>query len=860
MAIAGLHNVSVLDSSFLRDTQSQASQRHADEGRPSTQASSILQMWREIEDEHVVNRAEERAREILRQQRSERLNADLLSTNISGNRGSEHRVALENVCESDNDCETWSESQVGSQNEIEDLSNSSCEQSTHFGEVERGRVRQIFREWMNSGGRVSTSNNSQMNSNPRAQWLGENECERVRIVREWVQMNSQQRGACGSSTEEQTAEIGTQIERIRDGLVVNHQEGRTDHTQRRIRRLCGRQALLDMLVKAERERQRELQDLLEHQAVSQFAHRNRIQSLLKGRFLRNERLIENERPNSTAASELGLLRQRNTVTGLREGFLSRLDNSVRGEVCNNHSDTLSNGDINAYRNEEIHANSLQEVPDENFEQSEPSNEGSDIHGLSDHVDDLEGNTVEDRNGQESTAHVAGWHEHVPENVESNMQQIASVEHIERRDSTGENVDGNWQESTANEWSQETSGSEGVECSQLQEAHGAFCERSGPNSGDSNFHGLSDHADDLGGNTVGDIDLQESTVQVEDWHEQVTDSGEGDWQQLAGVEFNDWRDGIGEEMDGNWQDSTVNDWSQELSGNEEAELVHLPEIQEGWHEDNSQEAVGNWLEEPSEPEAVPVPRVDTFYLPEDDNVYSMELRELLSRRSVSNLLRSGFRESLDQLIQSYVERQGHSPVGWELDGTSPSLGSAEHEQEQQSGDQNESQVDAESAPLVLPSPLVPPQPLWDQGLHQDNWSQNNMHQHLGIEWEIINDLRIDMTRLQQRMNNMQRMLEACMDMQLELQRSIRQEVSAALNRSASSAEVCEDSLPKDGSTWDHVRKGICCMCCDSNIDSLLYRCGHMCTCSKCANELVQGRGKCPMCRAPVVEVIRAYSIQ
>ncbi|GFZ11146.1 RING/U-box superfamily protein [Actinidia rufa] len=727
MALAGLHTVSTLDSSFLRESQSPTSRRQGNVERLSTRASSILQMWRELEDEHVLNRARERG-------------------------------------ESENDFGTWSHDQMGTQNEHGDHDSSSREQSPDVGEVERERVRHIVRGWMESDISDHASNVAQRSNSPRAEWLGETERERVRIVREWVQMTSQQRGSRGGRRNEQVGGHGHQVDQVREGMVVDPDEGQPEHVRRDMMRLRGRQALLDLLVRIERERQGELQGLLEHRAVSEFAHRNRIQSLLRGRFLRNERPVEEERPPSMAASELVQLRQRHTVSGLREGFRSRLENIVRGQVGSN-SDASSNNNTADSRNDHIHTNIPQEVQHENQEQSQPRSQESDIHRLSD-----------------STG-----------NSESNMP--------------GESI--NW-EATANQ----------------------------------------------GG----------------DWQEQVTEDERGNWPQAAYDQFNEWRDST-VDLDGNWQENPVNDWPQETPGNEGLE-DQSQEAHEAWHENVAREAVENWSEAPSDPPRmrrfIPVRRVNRFHPPDDDNVYSMELRELLSRRSVSNLLRSGFRESLDQLIQSYVERQARAPIDWDQHRNlpTPTPTSPERDQEQQRDEQNGDQNGAMGRPsLVLPSPPVP------------------LHSHFGImiyiilvgldiacivqnlvvptatvctwEWEMINDLRADMSRLQQGMSHMQRMLEACMDMQLELQRSVRQEVSAALNRSAGEQGVAGTS--EDGSKWGHVRKGTCCVCCDSHIDSLLYRCGHMCTCSKCANELVRGGGKCPLCRAPIVEVIRAYSI-
>ncbi|KAJ6720191.1 RING/U-BOX SUPERFAMILY PROTEIN [Salix viminalis] len=724
MALAGMHTVSMLDSSFLRESQMPTARRQGAVERPSTQASTILQMWRELEDDHLLNR-----RERLRQRRNADSNINMSVSNASESHASENQGSLEDASESENDFGPWPHEHLGSQNEHGDNNESSREQSPDIGEVERS-VRQIARGWMESGISDHASNPSQRNGIPRAEWLGETERERVRIVREWVQMASQQRGARASRREDQAAGHNAQVGRPRDGLVADHDEGQPEHIHRDMLRLRGRQAILDLLVRIERERQRELEGLLEHRAVSDFAHRNRIQSLLRGRFLRNERPVEEERPPSMAASELVQLRQQHTVSGLREGLHSRLGNIVRGQDIQHDESNLS----------------------------QPRSQESDMRRSPDQTNSSESNTA------------AG-----------NM---------------------NWQE-TAN--------------------------------------------------------------QREGWQEQATNDERGNWRQTDYNQLDEWRGSNAEPLDGNWQDNSANEWSQETPGNVPGEQGHPQESRELWQEDSTREAVENWTEGPSGPirthRSVPTRRFNGFHPPDDDNVYSMELRELLGRRSVSNLLRSGFRESLDHLIQSYVERQGRSPIDWDLHRNlpTPTALSPERDEEQQRDEHNEGQRDATNRPsLVLSSPPVPPpQPLWHQDLHHTGWSRHSMHRS-ELEWEMMNDLRADMAKLQQGMTHMQRMLEACMDMQLELQRSVRQEVSAALNRSAGEKGL-DAETSEDGSKWGHVKKGTCCVCCDSHIDSLLYRCGHMCTCSKCANELVRGGGKCPLCRAPIVEVIRAYSI-
>lgn len=807
MAVAGLHNVSAISSSLTIEAQSSLPTRCTKNEKQST---SLLQMWRELEVDHITSSSQP-------QVGGRSMQENVLGTNISKTHlstGSGHGSVHSLIDSNEKENERFI-SPRGRQNEHDDARSSSSE-STDYSEVERERLKEVFREWQNNGLRNNTPSDSHSDNSSKVQWLGEKECERVRIVREWVNKTTHQRDRCHEGREGQDSETGAHIDQIREGLIVDQCDTRPRRT---IRRLCGRQTLLDLLTRAEQERRRELQDLLNHKHVSDFPYRNRIQSLLKGRFLRNKPYNREEKPSSLAASELGILRQKQTVSGLREGFFStKPENYVSGPSGSVQSDSSSHGHIHCHSNEQNRANSVQDIVQDEFCcPSEPDSEETDTN-LS-KTEDSECDASE------------GLH----------LQDSESVE--------GESRDVFVSQREIREQLSSTLGIEGSEQGTLLEAHLSVSQGYDPRSTERDAPGASGDIDQLEGTIIEDMSWQNIPIELEDWHDSVIEEGDIDWVQLSIGNYTEWREASEDGIDTNSHASSHQEY--ELGNDSEH---HLQVPQDEWHENASNDVRDDWSDGPSVEE---VAGVDVSHFSDDDNGQSLELRQLLSRRRVSNLLRSDFRASLDQLIQSYVERRDHVPIGWEADGVSSSPPAVIEEQEQRTTSQSEAFVSTTLPTVILPSPqVISSQTTWE---HNANQQQANSLQQSRIDWEIVNDLRLDMAMLHHRMNSMQMMLEACMDMQLELQRSVRQEVSAALNWQSRSAD-CEDNLVPDESNLEHVKNGVCCICRDDKIDSLLYRCGHMCTCSKCAQKLVEGKDKCPMCRAPVIEVIRAYSIQ
>ncbi len=107
-------------------------------------------------------------------------------------------------------------------------------------------------------------------------------------------------------------------------------------------------------------------------------------------------------------------------------------------------------------------------------------------------------------------------------------------------------------------------------------------------------------------------------------------------------------------------------------------------------------------------------------------------------------------------------------------------------------------------------------------------------------------------LSTRLDNMQHMLQLMLSMQMDMQRSLRQEVSSAIANNSSSTMIAS-SQP--------MNAGHCTVCLTATADTVLYRCGHLCVCYMCGLNLRETTSptgvKCPICRAPVDDILRVY---
>ncbi|GJT75217.1 hypothetical protein Tco_1041942 [Tanacetum coccineum] len=110
----------------------------------------------------------------------------------------------------------------------------------------------------------------------------------------------QQSPAIGTAGEER---IESNAQQTETGQSVIEEQWLEIGSRKSIRMLFGRHDLLDLLKIFEIRRQKEIQSWLKNGPVSNFAHRNRLQSLMRGRFLWNQRFVQDKSTSVAAIKE-----------------------------------------------------------------------------------------------------------------------------------------------------------------------------------------------------------------------------------------------------------------------------------------------------------------------------------------------------------------------------------------------------------------------------------------------------------------------------------------------------------------------------------------------------------------------------
>nr|KYP50117.1 Protein neuralized [Cajanus cajan] len=298
--------------------------------------------------------------------------------------------------------------------------------------------------------------------------------------------------------------------------------------------------------------------------------------------------------------------------------------------------------------------------------------------------------------------------------------------------------------------------------------------------------------------------------------------------------------------------------------------------------NCDETNYDWISEISRPRSYWEERRQEWYREMlETGSHNEDIRTLLERRTVSSFLSSDFREKMDRLMESHrgtqthlvnIQDQQEDSQGEEEEERRNQDEEEEEEEDEDNADEQEQEQEKEHEEESLISgsyhgvgdysnrssswsyrdnetgddfdrvDSTSPQTYQSRSFYPDS-RQSPSTTHHSIEMELMYDLRGQMEQLYQEISELRKTIKGCVDMQMQLQQSMNQEVHPVKKE-----EKKPHKTPK---------KGNCCVCYEMKVDSVLYRCGHMCACLKCANELQWNSGKCPICRAKIVDVVRVY---
>ncbi|KAL2340117.1 hypothetical protein Fmac_008057 [Flemingia macrophylla] len=605
-------------------------------------------------------------------------------------------------------------------------------------------------------------------------------------------------------------------------------------------KIRGRQAFNDLLTHMENDRHREVNNLAERGAVSRFAQRGRIQAVLRLRLLQREveandpsrqKSIESEVNNRQPPGGSAIIMQ------LRERFSSgaELRTPVQTEVANPRSPQRETVNNNRQLNNSATTNQLRKDKSNQttrgtVNHAKESTQKSVSHARIDH------NTEEARPSSDAMVQETHPSSDVMVQETHPSSDVKALHHDSKEtiEATTSKIDSSLNE-TADK--AETSNQPNV---------------------------MAKSRNDMTVNEAEACNRQCVEISYEETVEKVTRN-----QNYAESSYDDETVDEVEDIDHNCDETNYYDWISEISR------------PRSYWEERRQEWYREMLETDSQNE---------------------DIKKLLERKTVSSFLSSDFREKMDRLMESHRGTQTHLVNSQDLEEDSQGLMAflqerlhsarasqedgreageeeqeerrnqeeeKEHEEEEDNADEQEQEHEEES--LISGSyheigndynrsstwsyrdhetgdyfdraVSTSPQTYQYRSFYPDS-RRSPYTPHHSIEMELMYDLRGQMEQIYHEISELRKSIKGCVDMQMQLQQSMNQVVHPVKKEENKS----HNRAPK---------KGNCCICYEMKVDSVLYRCGHMCACLKCANELLWNSGKCPICRAKIVDVVRVY---